>query len=336
MKNLTLKGNKTTRLQAPTDEQTATAMPVRLTAALLRLLVALTIAIMFVWFSPAHAAPTQASRMGVSVQPEYDDPRVLVINQADLEAGVQLPVDVTFNIPKGADIGMACEVDLNGGHACKPFKIADKGDYQSLTFNVAKEHKVYLEYYYDAFPAGTSQRSFDFIFRPGFPVKSLSIEVQQPLRSSGFTLTPEMPRAFTSEGFSYRMQEYTDVAAGKPLSVKVSYSKTDNSPSVTPKRKSPDDAPAADVQSEGESKRVLLVVLGAVGIIILLLGGYLIFRPRPVVSNAGGRAAPNQVAGPGGAKKLKAGRGDIKFCASCGAKLLREDRFCSQCGDRQT
>jgi len=309
-------------------------MPVRLIAALFSLLVALTI--MFIWFSPAHAAEVRASKMSVSVKPEYDDPRVLVINQADLEASVQLPVDVTFNIPKGADIGMACEVDLNGGHACKPFKIVDKGDYQSLTVNVAKEHKVFLEYYYDAFPAGTPQRSFDFIFRPGFPVKSLSMEVQQPLRSSGFALTPVLPRTYTSEGFSYRAQDYTNVSAGKPLSLKVSYSKTDNKPSVKPKPKSPDDAPAADVQSGGKSKLVLLVVLSVLGIIALLFGGYMIFRSRPVASDAGGRVAPNQVAGPGGAKKLKTGRGDVKFCASCGAKLLREDRFCSQCGDRQT
>lgn len=334
MKNRTLRGSKTTRLQALTYDQTATAIPARLIAALLSLLVAL--AIMFIWFIPAHAALVSASKMSVSVQPEYDDPRVLVTNQADLDAGVQLPVDVTFNIPKGAEIGMACEVDLNGGHACKPFKTVDKGDYQSLTFNVAKERKVFLEYYYDAFPAGTPQRSFDFIFRPGFPVKSLGMEVQQPLRSSGFTLKPVLPQTFTNEGFSYHTQDYPNVSVGKPLSVKVSYSKTDNNPSVKPKKpKSPDSDSAADVQPGGKNKLVLLVVLSVFGTIALLFGGYMIFRPRPVASNAGGRAAPNQVAGPGGAKKLKAGRGDIKFCASCGAKLLREDRFCAQCGDRQ-
>ena len=334
MKNRTLRGSKTTRLQALTYDQPATVIPIRLMAALLSLLVALTI--MFIWFSPAYAALIRASKMSVSVQPEYDDPRVLVINEADLEAGVKLPVDVTFNIPKGADIGMACEVDLNGGHACKPFKAVDKGDYQSLTFKVAKEHKVFLEYYYDAFPAGASQRSFDFIFRPGFPVKSLGMEVQQPLRSSGFTLTPVLPRTFTSGGFSYHTQDYPNVSVGKPLSVKVSYSKTDNSPSVKPKRKSPDDAPAADVQSGGKSKLALIVVLAVVGTIILLFGGYKIFRSRSVASNAGGRVAPNQVAGPGGAKKRQTGGGIVKFCSSCGAELLRGGRFCSQCGDRQT
>src|SRR3989339_75826 len=329
MINRTLRGSKTARLQALTYDQTATAMPARIMAAFISLLVALTI--MLTWLSPAHAALVRASKMSGSVQPEYDDPRVLVINEADLEAGVQLPVDVTFNIPKGADIGMACEVDLNGGHSCKSFRTVDKGDYQSLTFNVVKEHKVFQEYYYDAFPAGASQRSFDFIFRPGFPVKSLGMEVQQPLRSSGFTLTPVLPKTFTSGGFSYRAQDYMDVSVGKPLSVKVSYSKTDNSPSVKPKPKSPDDTPAADGRSGGESKQLLFVLLGVVGTMILFFGGYMIFRPRSVASNTGGRVAPNQTDGPGGAKKPKAKKGDVIFCTSCGTKLPRGGRFCSQC-----
>jgi hypothetical protein len=333
MKNRIVRGSKTTRLQALSYDQTAITTLGCLRAGLFSLLVALTI--LFIWFIPAHAALFRASKMSVSVQPEYDDPRVLVINQADLEASVQLPVDVTFNIPKGADIGMACEVDLNEGHACKPFQVVDKGDYQSLTINVTKEHKVFLEYYYDAFPAGTFQRSFDFIFRPGFPVKLLSMEVQQPLRSSGFTLTPALPRAYTSEGFSYHTQDHTNVSVSKPFSVKISYSKTDNSPSVKPKPKSPDDAPTADVQSGGNSKLVLLVVVSVLGSSALLFGGFKIFRPKTVASDAAGRVGPNQVAGPGGAKKLKTGGGDVQFCTSCGEKLLRGDRFCSQCGHRQ-
>jgi len=69
-------------------------------------------------------------------------------------------------------------------------------------------------------------------------------------------------------------------------------------PSVKPKPKSLDDAPAADSPSGGKSKLVFLVVLSVFGIIVLLLGGYMIFRSRPAASNAGGRAVQNQVAGP--------------------------------------
>lgn len=160
--------------------------------------------------APARAAEVSASQMKVSVWPEYDDSRVLVIYQADLDPSVQLPVDVTFSIPKGAEIGMACEVDSGGGHACKPYQLVDKGDYQTLTYKVEAQHKIFFEYYYDAFPAGADARSFDFVYRPGFIVATTTIEVQEPLRSTGFTLDPTLSHVATdSEGFKYHLQDFS-------------------------------------------------------------------------------------------------------------------------------
>jgi len=161
------------------------------------------------------------------------------------------------------------------------------------------------------------------------------MEVQQPLRSSGFTLTPPLSRTFSSEGFSYRVQDYTNVSVGKPLSVKVSYSKTDNAPSLKPKPKSPDFAPPTDIQPGRNNKTALIIVLSVFVIIVLLFGGYMIFRSRSVTSNAGARVVPSKSVGPGDLKKGQTGGANGKYCHSCGAKLLQEDRFCSHCGTAQ-
>lgn len=327
----------------------------RLLLALLSVFAAL--AVTLAWLPSAHAADLSASQMKVSLWPEYDDPRVLVINQADLDPSVQLPAGVSFNIPKGAEIGMACEVDSSDGHACKTYQLVDNGDYQTLTYEAEAEHKVFLEYYYDAFAAGTPERSFDFSFRPGFPVKSLSLEVQEPLRSTGFALDPVLSQTATdSQGLTYHTQNYTDVSVEQPLDVKVSYTKTDNNPSVS---KSDSVAEAGSSTSAsaagGQRNTAVFAVLGVLAFGGVLFGSYKKLRPAAARSSrSGGRparaqsdnrqrsaqrgaGAKSKAAGSGGSKKRRsAADGDPKYCTDCGSQLERQNRFCSECGSEQS
>lgn len=312
--------------------------------------------------SPAHAAALSATQMKVSVWPEYDDPRVLVINQADLDPNVQLPTDVTFNIPKGAEIGMACEVDSGGGHACKPYQLVDKGDYQSVTYKVEAQKKVFLEYYYDAFAAGTPQRTFDFSHRPGFPVANTTIEVQEPLRSTGFAVDPALAQTTTdSEGLTYHQQDFANLPVDQPFTVNVTYSKADDNTSVKPK----DDAAVAEAAASGlpaagggSNNTALFIVLAVIAFGTLLFGGYKVLRPATAPSGRRGGAsrgsARPQNARPqavkaqasatrersrGGASKASKGArrdvGDTKFCTSCGSGIRRADAFCPECGEEQ-
>ncbi len=305
----------------------------------------------------AWAAELSATQMKVSVWPEYDDPRVLVINQAELDPNVQLPADVTFNVPKGAEIGMACEVDSGGGHSCKPYQLVDMGDYQALTYEVEAQKTIFLEYYYDAFPAGTPERAFDFQYRPGFSVANTTIEVQEPLRSSGFTVDPPLPKTSKdSEGLSYHLQDYADLPMDEPLSVKVSYSKPDANPSVKPKDDgaAPSGSPAA--AGAGSNNTALFAVLATLAFGTLVIGGYKVMRPAPASSGRRGGAArssarpqsarpkPTRAAAPGperargGGKPGKSSGGnvsDTKFCTSCGTGIRRADSFCPECGEDQ-
>lgn len=287
--------------------------------------------------APAQAAEVKATQMKVSVWPEYDDPRVLVIYQGDLDPSVQLPVDVTYNIPKGAEIGMACEVDAGGGHACKPYTLVDKGDYQALTYKVEAQHKIFFEYYYDAFAAGTDARAFDFVLRPGFPAATTTIEVQEPLRSTGFTLDPALSQVTTdSEGLTYHLQDFSVSAlpVDEPFTVKVAYSKTDTDPSV--KKASNDSAQPgqASAAGGGSNNNALFIVIAALAFGALVFGGYKAFRPTTATSNRGNRSSASRTA----RSRTPRGRGTVstsKYCVSCGTQLHREDRFCSECGGDQ-
>jgi hypothetical protein len=309
---------------------------------------------------PVLATEATATSMTVSVQPEFDDPRVLVVNQATLDPNLQLPANVTFNVPKGAEIGMACEVDANGGHACKAYQTVDRGDYQSITYPVEKEHTVFLEYYYQAFSPTATKRLFTFTFHPGFPANSLEMSIQEPLRATGFKLSPAFPKTTTDQqGMTNYVKDFSGVAPGKPISVKVSYSKPDHKTSVAPKDKSAQgDSSSSLGRSAGGSNRYLLIllVIGVFG--ALMLGGYKLFRPLPATGNRGGRRngrragnapRPRQEAEYAVAKAGRGNRGsgrspqprrspkvtDTKFCTSCGCQLRAADSFCAECGGEQ-
>jgi len=327
----------------------------RLLLVLLSIFAAL--ALTLAWLPSAQAAGFSATQMKVSVWPEYDDPRVLVINEADLDPSVKLPADVSFNTPKGAEIGMACEVDSSGGHACKAYQLVDHGDYQTLTYTVEAQRKVFLEYYYVAFVAGTPGRSFDFTFRPGFPAKSLNLEVQEPLRSTAFALDPILPQTNTdAQGLTYHAQSYTDVSVDQPLDVKVSYTKTDNNPSVAKKDSVAEGGSSTSASAAGGQRNTaVFVVLGVLAFGGVLFGGYKKLRPATARSSrSGGRSAKakdgnrqpaaqrgavvkSQAGGSVGAKKRRSATDDgLKYCTNCGSQLRRQHRFCPECGSEQS
>ncbi|MBU2602774.1 MAG: hypothetical protein KKA32_11530 [Actinobacteria bacterium] len=304
-------------------------------------LVVLTSLALVLLLSPAAlAAGMSASSMKVSIWPEYDDPRVLVIYQAELDESVQLPVDVTFNVPKGADIAMACEVDPSDGHSCKPFQLIDQGDYQSLTYTVEAQRKVFFEYYYDAFPVGQAQREFDVPLRLTFPVAELTVEVLEPARSSGFVLNPDFPRQTRdSKGLTYYLQTIASPALEEPVTVGISYSKQDADPSVAPSSDGSPPSPAAAGGSTGSSNgKTFAFLVVVVGIAALGLGGYSAFRPRPAVARSRDTTPNRRPSRP--VREVQGGdgrsaRGQGKFCTQCGEKIGGRDRFCPDCGNEQ-
>ena len=318
------------------------------------------LALALMWPHPAAAADLSATQMRVSVWPEYDDPRVLVIHEASLDPSVQLPAEVSFNIPKQVEVGMACEVDRGGGHACKGYGLVDQGDYQTLTYWVESQHTIFLEYYYVAFASGDPDRSFDFTFRPSFFVKSLDLEVQEPLRSTGFSLEPTLPQTSRdSQGIAYHRQSYTDVSVDQPLKVTVSYTKTDNAPSLAMASNIAGDPKATLGSSTDWGNIAAYLLLGVSAFAGLVIFSYKKLRPAPsgvehserpsvgttysgqqprpdqdVVAESKGSGRPRgpKTAASEGQRAVKK---NVKHCSDCGSREALRHRFCPHCGSEQ-
>ena len=290
----------------------------------------------------APLALAQASTEGiklddvkVSVMPEYDDPRVLVIVESTLSQGVKLPLDVRFLVPDSAtnaQIGMACEVVESQGHRCKVYNTEAKSGYREITYDVNQSHNLFIEYYYDLNSQDNGDKSFTFDYIPSYDVKHLEIEVKQPLKATNFKIDPSSNNQTTDEqGFKNFVYSYDNVVKEKPISFKVSYNKTDPNPSVQKNQSQVLDSNAESQQSSNTGlMRTMLVLVFA-----LFVGGVVVafWRAKAAQPTAvGGRAARNvkRQVKPKAASAAKR----VKYCSSCGQSLKPTDKFCPGCGEK--
>jgi hypothetical protein len=144
----------------------------------------------FVSPSPVHAETSglKATDFSVLVKPEYDDPRTLVIYEGNfVNSGtsvIKKDTLISFIIPKGAQIGMACELNAQGGHECQPYTTKDLDDNQvQLSWKITKDlqpnqkYPIFLEYYYNN-KATTPNKTFDYTFTPTYTLDQLNLTYQ--------------------------------------------------------------------------------------------------------------------------------------------------------------
>ena len=189
----------------------------------------------------AEAASLKATNFQVEVKPEYDDPRTLVIYQGDfINSGtetIKKDTPISFIIPKGAEIGMACEINAQGGHDCQPYTTQDVGDNQvKLTWKITKDiapnqkYPPYLEFYYDN-GSKAPNKTFEYSFLPTYDLDNLIINLVAPKSASNIITAPvASTTGKDSEGlnqfsFNYKSQTPKDIVA-----IKIDYNKSDNKP----------------------------------------------------------------------------------------------------------
>lgn len=316
----------------------------RLKAALL-LVATMSLAIALATPSAAQAAGISYSSAKLSIWPEYDDPRVLVIMQPVLADSVQLPVKVSYLVPKGAHINMACEISAQGGHNCRPREVVSKGKYDEISYTASSRRTLFFEYYYDPKTAGTNKK-FTFDFIPTARVDSVDVDIQQPLKATNFKVAPAASGTSKDDkGFTYDQYSYTNLQPNKLIPFTVSYTKTDPNPSV---QKQTDSSGGNGNQSSapgsGNQYASLLALLGAVAMIGSIIY-WMVPRSRgvgkPAKARSSSRGAAATTRRPKSGKKPKkvaaAGRRPqqekaASFCSNCGSRLDEDDSFCSSCG----
>lgn len=315
------------------------------------------------WPHSAYAADQSASLkikdMRVSVWPEYDDPRLLVLYQGEFTGDQKFPQKVRFLVPKGVMMNMVCAVTDSGEHQCQRYEAIDLGDYTAIDYTLPLS-KFALEYYADSI-VGQTSKSIDYRFMPPYPIEKLEIEAQKPLKATDFQTDPQPASTVKdSQGFEYSLFDYTNVATDKPVEFKVSYAKQDSKPSVEKKQNSTaptssgsGSATTVPSTSGFDANMFVLPLFG-----LLIAGGvgyWLASKLRATPAAAGFRGGPKggrstsqrQAPTAGGTSKAAKRRSTadaggvsdntarkIAYCTQCGEPLVPGSSFCGTCGTK--
>jgi hypothetical protein len=298
--------------------------------------------------APPQASASTASlvmaRLRLSIWPEYDDPRVLIMFRGEMAPRQAFPASITLPIPKGAEIIGAGMISDRNELLLHPHQVLPGDSQDTLQLNLPVP-RFFVEFYYNPFTASGPEKRFVYPAPTTYPIDLFEVDIQQPLKATAFTVDPApMERTTDKEGFTYHQFASRDVGKGHHQTFTIAYTKTAPTPSVVKQQSTAQPAEKARTRSH-----TTLVSLGIFAGVILLFGGYVWLTqrsqrrsmpdtPSPVPSASKSDALiallqddaqSQETAGvPPTLRHTRA----INFCANCGRKLLPDDRFCSACG----
>ena len=303
---------------------------------------------------PPSSTPSQASapaadlvmaRLRLSIWPEYDNPRVLIMLRGEMTPRQAFPASITLPIPKGAEIIGAGMISEQNELLLHPHQVIPGATQDTLQLNLPVP-RFFVEFYYNPFTTSGSEKRFVYPAPTTYPIELFEVDIQQPLKATAFTLDPAPMGMTDNEGFTYHQFTYRDVGKGQSQTFTIAYTKTVTTPSVSKKQPTPQ--PAEKARARSDSTLVALSIFA--GAILLFAGcAWLMQRsrrqpmpattaPTPSLSMSDtllallqDDAQPQETESvdvPPMPPQTRA----INFCANCGRKLLPDDRFCSECG----
>jgi len=276
----------------------------------------------------AAQGPVPLTELHIALWPEYDDPRLLVIIDGTLTTADQT---VRIPLPAGAEVNAVAVADENG----QLFTAAYQLNANVVTLTPPRP-TFRVEYYVPMNVTG-ARRTASFRLPAGFVSAAVvSLEVLLPSTAQNITADPPLTRAETAIPAGQLWgRTAAALAATEELVQTLGYDNPTGALTVaaTPR---PATTPAIVTETTTapnratprETNTLLLILLGAVALILIAGGGFLLWRERT-------QTAPPAVGSP-----IKAGRsrrsagtaGRDRFCRQCGTEFARDDRFCRQCG----
>jgi len=271
----------------------------------------------------AQAGPT-FTEMVVTVLPEYDQPRVLVVLRGELPADTPLPAQVRLRLPNDATVTFACSLKPpNDDRICGQPTSEPDGDYQAVTYDLTTP-VMYVEYYYGAF-SGAGPRSTDFSFWPPYPSKSLQLAIPAPSDATDFNVSPAATRTANEQGAKHYIYDFQDVPSDKPINVQLTYSRPTDEPWAPAQ---PQDAGATAVGPNDDggvpSDAILFLALAAA--LTVALVGYNTVGRR-IRFNMGLVETPQHEDADGGLRPAAPA-----YCSHCGVPVRQGAAFCFGCG----
>lgn len=275
----------------------------------------------------AEAEPTSVSDVRVSVFPEFDDPRLLIMIQGTVD-GVTPPATVRFLVPDSAEMYSAGSMDAQGNYdnptggppRREPSEILgwDEISYEVVT-------PIFRVEYYAPLIIGSPDKTISYDFYTRYDINGLDISVQEPSNSRNFRVLPESSAKSTEFGLNVLLYDYDSLPAGDALRFDISYTRSDPNPSLD---SAPlNSAPAAPVSTGGGDAGLITGGITG-GLLIVALIAYLLF------GRGGNRKPARARAASRGAAQAKA-KSATKYCRQCGRQIEKSARFCQYCGAAQ-
>ena len=273
-------------------------------------------------------ADLRIARFQLSIWPEYDDPRVLLIIRGELAPGAAFPTSLALPIPKDAELIGAGMISELGELLLHPHRVIPGSAADTLEITLPAP-RFFAELYYDPFETSGDAKRFSYTFEAPYPIAQLDIDIQKPYTASEFiTEPPAMTQESEGRDTTYHRFVYRDVAAGQPLAFAVSYVKIEPQPSV-PKA---DGAPPASPAASGPQDRVLIYF----GILACVTAAYVLaaclwaaYRRRSATA-ASPETPPLPLTMP--PDPPPAAPATANFCSQCGHALNADYAFCPGCG----
>lgn len=297
-------------------------------------------------FAQTTREPTGLRNVTLSVYPEYDDPRLLVMLEGNI-TGVDAPALVRFLVPLGAEMYSAGSKDAQGKYTGGPpnRKASSVLGWDEISYEL-KTETFRVEYYTDEI-VGLPDKSISYDFRFLYPISDLRVIVQQPLKAQNLAVVPN--GTATNEGqFKVQTFNFTNLTPdpANPLHFDISYTKSDLNPSI----QSTSGNSSGNLPSSGTNSSLGLITLITVGVVVTAMvffwlggkkkhkPGYTAQRPPPRAERRRGSQAQKRtetkVIAKRQARAQEAKPGTDEFCYQCGSPVDSSAKFCPACGNK--
>jgi hypothetical protein len=276
--------------------------------------------------SPAFAQQAfTLDSVQVQFWPEYDAPEMLVIYTIELPEDVELPVQVSLQIPAAAGEPNAVAVAVNDALLTAEYTRQVDGDWAQIVVS-ADSPVVHVEYYDPGLEIDGKERSFAYSWQGDYAVGQFFVQVQTPAGATDMAFSQEMGNPQTgADALGYYSRDFGALAAGEQFDFSITYRKNDTSLTV-------DSGVDGSVEGGAVNFPWWLWLLVGLGVVLIVFGTWSFFNDPS--KKAMGKTSKYARKRSGASRGSRGGGGKAKFCHKCGAEAQSGDKFCRECGQK--
>ena len=268
--------------------------------------------------------PLRVETLYISLWPEYDDPRLLVILSGRLNRS---GVDLRVPLPEGAQLHAAAYVDAEGNLLTASWQMETVNGQNVVVVSVPTQ-EFQVEYYVDAIVPGRETVIQARIPVPEAEIAQAFLTVQEPANTENLRGVPALGTPEPGlNGLRYASRVLGPLAPGTVVEQEVRYTRLAPGLSAPPRTAPEPTPPPTPSPPAGRPWIPLLIGVGALLVVATGIGYYWFWRRSKVVSTTTD-ISPGEFSS---AETPQLAR----YCPNCGHPYGPEDRFCAMCGTRR-